>query len=244
MSRAIRAILFDLGGTLMHAGDFWAPFEARADHALAESLRRDGLDVPRGFSAELRARLADYFAEREESLVEVTYYSVVREMLAEKGHRDVPDTVIRAALAALYAVTRENWILERDTLLMFRMLESAGYRMGLVSNAGDDEDVRMLARGFGLEPYFDFILTSAACGYRKPHPRIYQLALANWSFPAGEVAMVGDTLEADILGAQQAGLYSIWITRRARTRGEEAWITPDAEVTTLLEIPELLGKIA
>jgi FMN phosphatase YigB (HAD superfamily) len=120
------------------------------------------------------------------------------------------------------------------------MLESAGYRMGLVSNAGDDKDVKTLARRFRIDGFFDFILTSAACSYRKPHPRIFELALAHWGYPAGEAAMVGDTLDADILGAQQAGLFGIWLTDSS-TSGA---VRPDATIENLLELPELLNRIS
>ncbi len=90
----------------------------------------------------------------------------------------------------------------------------------------------------------DFILTSAACSYRKPHPRIFELALVHWHIPASETAMVGDTLEADVLGAQKAGLYSIWITRRANLKSEDVLrIQPDLSLPTLAGIPAALKAL-
>lgn len=243
MNRFIRAILFDLGGTLMYARHPWEPIEARADQALVDQLRAHGVDIPPEFAAEFRARIADYYNEREQSLFETTYFSVVRAMLLERGHAHVTEAVIRSALDALYSITQGNWVLEEDALLMLKMLESAGYRMGLVSNAGDDKDVLQLVERFRLEPYFDFILTSAACSYRKPHPRIFELALSYWNIPAQDAAMVGDTLEADILGAQNVGLYSIWITRRARNVEARPRIQPEARVVTLSEVPRVLSRI-
>jgi HAD superfamily hydrolase (TIGR01662 family) len=228
----------------MHAREPWEPFEARADRALTDTLRAHGIRLPRGFARAFRSRLTAYYVEREQSLVETTYYSVLAEMLDERGNSRVSEDVLRPALEALYAVTRENWVLEKDALLVLKMLESAGYRLGLVSNAGDDRDVRALAERFGIAPYFDFILTSAACSYRKPHPRIFELALSHWQFPAQEAAMVGDTLEADILGANHAGLYSIWITRRVPSPPPSPAIRPGATVETLIEVPDLLASAA
>lgn len=243
MNRFIRAILFDLGGTLMYARHPWEPFEARADQALADRLRSQGVDVSATFAAEFRERAADYYNQREQSLFETTYFSVLRAMLIERGHAHVTEAVIRSALDALFSITQKNWTLEEDALLVLKMLESAGYRMGLVSNAGDDKDVLQLVERFHLEPYFDFVLTSAACSYRKPHPRIFELALSYWNLPAQDAAMVGDTLEADILGAQNVGLYSIWITRRARHVEEKPRIQPEARVVTLSEVPHVLSRI-
>jgi putative hydrolase of the HAD superfamily len=113
--------------------------------------------------------------------------------------------------------------------------------MGLISNAGDDQDVHQLVRRFGIAPYFDFILTSAACSYRKPHPRIFELAIANWYFLPSETVMVGDNLDADIRGAKNAGLYAVWISRRAGPSGDDQpRVQPDATVSTLAELPTLL----
>lgn len=242
MNRFIRAVLFDLGGTLMYARNPWRPFESRADEALAQRLRAQGVEVPASFAAEFRERVHEYHDERDQSLFETTYFSVVRAMLLERGHDHITDSIVRSALDALFAVTQENWTLEADALLTLKLLESAGYRMGLVSNAGDNQDVFQLVERFKIEPYFDFILTSAACSYRKPHPRIFELALLNWNVPPQDAVMVGDTLEADILGAQNAGLSSIWVTRRAHHKDQKPLIQPDATVATLLEIPQRLSQ--
>lgn len=244
MKRFIRAVLFDLGNTLMYAPKPWPPIEAQADEALTERLRAEGIQVPAAFAQEFRARLTEYYARREQDYFETTYYSVVREMLAERGYPHLDEAVIRSALEALFSVTQQNWKLEEDAPLTLRILESGGYRLGLVSNAGDHKDVLQLAGKFGIEPFFDFVLTSAACSYRKPHPRIFELALTHWALPAREVAMVGDMLNADILGAQKVGLYSIWIDRRSKaSAAETANIHPDAVVQTLDQIPHLLSEL-
>jgi HAD superfamily hydrolase (TIGR01662 family) len=244
--RFIRAVIFDLGHTLMYSPQAWEPVYARADQALAESLRAQGIDLAISeFTVEFRARLHAYYAERSQSLYETTYFSVVRELLEEKGFSHLPQRVIRTALDALFAITQSNWLLESDALPTLRALEACGYRLGLLSNAGDDQDVHQMVERFGIEPYFDFILTSAGCSYRKPHPRIFQLALAHWGFPPSEVAMVGDTLAADIEGAQRLGLYAIWISRRAQPTVEELnRIHPDATVASLAEIPPLLNHLS
>jgi FMN phosphatase YigB (HAD superfamily) len=59
--------------------------------------------------------------------------------------------------------------------------------------------------------------------------------------------MVGDTLGADILGARNSGIFSIWIRRRANTPGNRAHvdnILPDAQIDTLSELPGLFAQLA
>ncbi len=245
MTVIIRAVLFDLGGTLMYSRDAWEPILDRAYNALADSLCTDGFNLARfDLPRTVRYHLDRYFARRDEDLFETTYLTVLNDLLAENGYPNADEKSIRRALDAFYAHTQPNWLLEEDTLLALRTLEAGGYHIGMISNAGDNQDVFQLVDRFGIEPFFDFILTSAACSYRKPHPRIFELAMAHWSIPAHEIAMVGDSLEADIKGARGLGLYSIWITRRASNTANKHGVSPDAEIKTLSELPTLLSRLA
>jgi len=241
----LRAVLFDLGGTLMYERASWDSVTAKADEALTNYLREQGMELNLStFPREFRKRLDKYFKKREKDLLETSYSFVLRDVLTDKGYREVSDGVIRSALDRLFAITQTNWVLEDDTLSTLQKLETDGYRMGLISNAGDDQDVQQLASRFGIARYFDFILTSAACSYRKPHRRIFELALSNWYFLPSEAVMVGDNLDADVRGAKTVGLYAIWINRRAGKRTDDPLsIEPDATVSTLHELPALLDRL-
>ena len=241
----LRAVLFDLGGTLMYERATWEAINARADEALTNYLRSEGLELNLStFPREFRKRISKYFQYREKDLLETTYSSVLRDVLKDKGYGDLPESTLRNALDQLFAITQTNWILEQDTLPTLQKLEQDGYRMGLVSNAGDDQDVQQLARRFGITRYFDFILTSAACSYRKPHRRIFELALSNWYFLPSEAVMVGDNLDADVRGAQSVGLFAVWISRRAGKRTEDQLsIQPDASLSSLSELPAFLDRL-
>jgi putative hydrolase of the HAD superfamily len=241
----LRAVLFDLGGTLMYERATWNAINARADEALTNYLRGEGMELNLStFPREFRNRLRKYFQQREKDLLETTYSFVLRDVLKDKGYGDVPESTLRHALDELFAITQTNWTLENDTLSTLQKLEQDGYRMGLISNAGDDQDVQQLARRFDIARYFDFILTSAACSYRKPHRRIFELALSNWYFLPSEAVMVGDNLDADIRGAQSVGLLAVWISRRAGERTEEQLsIQPDASLSSLSELPAVLDHL-
>jgi putative hydrolase of the HAD superfamily len=241
----IRAVIFDFGGTLMYGRHDWEPFIAQADEALTNYLRSQGIEVNLStFPTQFRKRVNKYFKQREKDLLETTYMFVLRELLKEKGYHAVSSDVLRDALDALFSVTQTNWVLEEDAVQTLKKLEGNGYRLGIISNAGDDKDVQQLARGFGIAQYFDFILTSAACSYRKPHPRIFELALAKWYCPPNEAVMVGDNLDADIRGAKNTGLYAVWINRRADpATGDQNPIQPDASLSTLVELPALLDLL-
>ncbi|MBK7453441.1 MAG: HAD family hydrolase [Anaerolineales bacterium] len=239
----VRHILFDLGGTLMHARRNWLPVLEQADQALTETLRKYDIDLD---SRTFRARLHQYYEQRDKDLQETTYHFVLRELLKELGYAEIAESILRSALDALYLITQKNWVLEDDALEMIRGLKSRNYQLGIFSNAGDDKDVQELVEGFGIRPYFDFVLTSAACFYRKPHPRTFEIALAQWSIPPEEAAMVGDSLIADMAGAKSLNIKTIWLTRRAHFSAEQEAgqrIEPDFSLSTLRALLPTLERI-
>jgi putative hydrolase of the HAD superfamily len=237
----IRHILFDLGGTLMHAHGNWLPVFERADQALTDKLREHHIKLE---SKIFRARLREYYNQRDKDFQETSYHFVLRELLKELGYAEIDEPVLRSALDTMFSITQTNWILEDDTVAALQALKSNGYHLGIFSNAGDDKDVHQLIANFGVRAHFDFVLTSAACYYRKPHARAFEIALAQWSIPPEDAAMVGDSLEADIFGANNLGMQSIWIKRRAQfTEDEEQRIRPNFSLSNLNELFPTLEQI-
>jgi HAD superfamily hydrolase (TIGR01662 family) len=242
-SKKIEVLLFDLGGTLMFEKDPWPPIFARAEAALRQELAATGLHL----DAQAYGRsptFLDYYNERRAlraDTAEEPSAELLGSLLRDRqgGTAAVPD--IRRALRAMYTVTQANWLPEADALPTLMTLKSRGYRLGLVSNAADDANTQTLIDKGGLRELVECILVSAVCGVRKPDPRIFQLALDHFGIQPAQAAMVGDALEADVLGANQIGMLSIWITRRAAPNaGDLARIRPAAQVDALAEIPALL----
>lgn len=241
-AQPIRHILFDLGGTLMHARGSWHPIHQRADKSLADTLRAHNITLDTNI---FRARLGQYYEQRDKDFEETTYHFVLRELLREMGYTDVAESILRSALNAMYAITQSNWGLEKDSLAALQKLKAKNYHLGIFSNAGDDKDVQDLVKNFGIRPYFDFVLTSAACYYRKPHPRAFEIALAQWNIQPEESIMIGDSLPADIGGAKNLGMQTIWITRRAQfTPDEKQRIQPGFEMPSFDELFPILERIS
>lgn len=247
MQRAMKAVVFDLGGTLIHFDGAWTEVMQQAMRDLLAHLQAGGreLDAEK-FLQEFHARLQEYYVQREAEFVEYTTAHILRTLLSDMGHPGLNAAEMAAALRTLYGTSQSHWKPEADAVETLEALRAAGYHMGIISNASDDDDVQTLVDKAALRPYMDFVLSSAACGIRKPNPMIFKIALKDWGYLPGEVAMVGDTLGADILGARNAGLYSIWITRRAEkpaNRDHADTIRPDAVVETLAELPGLLQSM-
>jgi putative hydrolase of the HAD superfamily len=242
-----KGILFDGGNTLFYFDGNWEDVLARASRQLMTHLQSVGLDVNEGnFLSVFRRRMDEYYVQREVEFIEYTTARVLRDLLNELGYGELNAQVLETALKQFYGVSQAHWKGDETAEPTLKALQAAGYRLGVISNASDDSDVQTLIANAGLHPYLDFILTSAACGIRKPNPRIFEIALEKWGFAPSEAAMVGDTLGADILGARNAGLYSIWVTKYADKPGNHDHldtIQPDAEIKTLAELPQLLKEL-
>lgn len=244
MPGLLRAVFFDLGNTLLYydgvAADVFAQSTAATLAALTDAgLRLDEAEFPAVFGG----RLKDYHVVRETEFIETTTRAILADVLTKYGYPDTPDEVLRDALAAMYATSQAHWHIEADTRGMLEALHGR-YQLAIISNAADDDDVQKLVDKNCIRPYFDLILTSAAVGIRKPQPQIFYEAMIRMDTRPEEAVMVGDTLGADILGALNVGMSSIWITRRANTaenREVRDTILPDAAIATLAELPDLLA---
>jgi putative hydrolase of the HAD superfamily len=182
-----------------------------------------------------------YYDRRGDDTKEETTAALLKQLLQEQGNLNVSDEVIAKALRSMYAVTQSNWFPEEDAIPTLQTLKDRGFRLGLISNAADDQNTQTLVDKGDFRPYLEFIISSAAFGIRKPHPFIFQTALDHFQVNANEAVMVGDLLETDILGAHQIGMKSIRITRRAIKTKNRPKVRPDAVVSTLGEISPLLS---
>jgi len=171
---------------------------------------------------------------------------VLRQVLEVLGAPTPGEAVIARALAAMFAVSEARWGPMPGLHPMLDELRARGYRLGLISNASDVANVERLLNLAGLEGAFDPQLVSAAEGVRKPDPSLFLRVLTAWKLPPEAVVMVGDTLGEDILGAQRAGLRSIWFTPDADTaanRALEGSLRPEATAADLLALPDLIRSL-
>jgi HAD superfamily hydrolase (TIGR01549 family) len=243
----IKAVIFDLGNTLLYFDGNWPEVFSRANQGMTDRLAQAGLALDRErFIKDFRDRLDTYHNQREIDFLELSTARILEDTLAAHGFLSVREKVKMEALAGLYAASQEFWIPEEDLIPTMEALQLSGIRMGVISNAGDDRDVQTLVDKARIRPYLEYILTSAASGMRKPDHRIFALGLQFFGLSPMEVVMVGDTLNADILGANLMGITSVWITRRADTannRVVQEKIKPNAVIDTLADLPELLRSL-
>jgi putative hydrolase of the HAD superfamily len=111
------------------------------------------------------------------------------------------------------------------------------YQLILITNGSPDLQNTKLTLTPELLPYFNHIVISGDFGKGKPDPSIFEHALSRLSLQKEEVIMVGDNLMTDILGANRAGIKSVWINRQQKDRNE---VIPTYEIQHLKELFTIL----
>lgn len=104
------------------------------------------------------------------------------------------------------AATKEKVI--PGAIELLRELKSL-YTIVILSNGFEEVQAQKMASS-GLLPYIDHIVLSETAGANKPSRRIYDYAFSISRSRPSESIMIGDSWEADIIGAETAGIPAIW----------------------------------
>jgi putative hydrolase of the HAD superfamily len=124
-----------------------------------------------------------------------------------------------------------------DAHEVLNTLRQRGYKLGIVTN-GSSESQRAKIRAADLAPKVDVILVSAEEESAKPAPKIFLRAAERLQVSSAACLFVGDNPEADIGGAQSAGMQAVWVKRHLpwpETQTQNCHAI--AELTELLTLP-------
>lgn len=212
----IRAVLFDLGDTLWHFPNF------PSDDALAAEYGRRMQELLRSWDvgAGLGVPLARAVMEADRQL---TREAMVGDGRSPDFHAAVQAcaralglVVDRARAASLWdAMHVGGGFLKRtlfpDAIPLLHELRRRGYSVAAVTNRsfGGDRFFDEM-RELGLLELFDSWAVSADDGWLKPHRALFDKALDEIDVPPREALMVGDDLLADVFGAAQLGMGTVW----------------------------------
>lgn len=243
----IRGVIFDLGSTLIRFDGDWNEVRGRGLHAMLEQFEQEGLAVDgQAFAERFNHTLESSLKERESSGLEIPTESLLRLVLAQFGKWQVEDGIVKRVVERMFRESEGVWKPMPGLIDVLDELKATGYRLGIISNAGNVDNVQRLIDNAGIRGYFDPILISAAVGIRKPHALIFETVLKAWDLPAREVVMIGDMLNADIAGAQQTGMRQIWLTADAdneSNRADAHLIVPETTVERLRDVPAAVKRM-
>jgi len=149
---------------------------------------------------------------------------------------DITDTPRVHRMATRYNHIREAAVSPLpgaiETLQRLKDMDS---RLGMLTN-GSSEGQRAKIERFSLAPFFDHIQIEGEFGIGKPDARVFQHALDALSVEPADAWMVGDNLDADIRGAQQVGIYAVWVDAQGNGPPDGSTVRPDMTIRQLSDL--------
>jgi len=229
----MKAVLFDLGHTLINYHNDWKGPERKAVGNVAKMVCQV---TDRCKEKDVQVYLLDLLDQgRKRKLtehIEIPLPDVLNDCYARFGC-DGDDGLILQGMEAFYAVLLEKRELVPGAKEMLEDIRARGYSIGLISDVAwgltSDYPMRDM-KHFGLDEYFDDFVFSTDVGIRKPNPRIFKLALFNIGAKAEESIYVGNNLQADIQGALGVGMTAV--LKRSDFYEHDECIIPSAKVST------------
>ncbi len=219
----IRACVFDAYGTLFdvtsaaarekHAlGDKWQP--------LAELWRAKQLQYT--WLRSLMGRHADFWQVTGEALD----YSL--------ASLKIVDPALRERLMSLY-LTLTSYPEVKATL---EKLKAGGMKLAILSN-GTPKMLAAATENAAIADLLDAVLSVEQVGIFKVHPSVYALATQRFGIERSQVCFLSSN-GWDAHAAKAYGFHVVWCNRFGQAP-EQLPEVPDGQITTLAELPEILG---
>jgi len=231
----IRAVLFDLGNTLVayyQPPDFMPVLRRPLDACLLtlghSPLRRDEQTALIHQALELNQERADFAVWPLEERLRVLFSPYAPDAA-------LTERLCAAFLEPILSTARVN----PDALPVLTGLREIGVKTAVVSNTpwgSCGRAWRSELRRHGLLAALDAVVFCTEVGWRKPHPTPFRRALELLDVPAQEAVFVGDDPVWDVEGARSAGLRPILLASPERAAGS-------VQVTIATSLPDVLRKI-
>jgi len=221
--RGIKACVFDAYGTLFDfnsaVGQFRDRFGGKADQV----------------SALWRTKQLEYTWLRSLMRQHADFWQVTQDALDYALEAfGIDDRPLRDGLIAAYL----QLLPYPDVPETLRTLKGKGVRLVILSN-GSPAMLMAAVKSSGLSELIETALSVEQVGVYKPDPRVYRLAEEKLALSGKEIAFLSANAW-DAAGAANAGLRVVWINRFGQRR-ERLPAGPDAEITSMAELPALLG---
>ena len=145
-----------------------------------------------------------------------------------------PNTKTIHQIADLYIAYLPTFnFLYNDALNLLNYLKPK-YKLHIITNGFAEVQTKKLEHS-GLNQFFETVTNSETAGVKKPNPKIFEFALKQANTNPISSLMIGDSLEADIQGAQAVGIETIYFNEFKTTHQ-----TKTIEVVKLIEIKKYL----
>ncbi len=249
----LRAVFFDFVNTIAEFHDLSFADTSRNLHQL---LVDSGYHVSFSqFHQSYTEVIKGYITIRNELYKEVSNLDFIVATLKRLGMEANPtDPQLKSIVSAYFIPFRESLRVfpgTRDTLATLK--NDYSLKLGLVSNFTSTQAIHEFLTHLELHPFFDVVIVSSEVEIRKPHPRIFEIALEKLSVKPDESVFVGDDIECDIAGAHNIGMFTVQIRSPAPPPIDQIAMSdnmlngsclPDYKIESISEIINIIQSLS
>ena len=242
----IRAVIFDLGGTLIeYAGEFdtWPALEEPGLNAAFSVLGSGGLALPdiEQFRTVAFELLPDGWRQATAGEKNLTVAGFLTEILDTLGLESPTGPLLDEAATCYEQAICAGAVAIPHGRETVAQLSAIGYKLGLISNTMFSGRAHMsdLDR-FGLTSYFESFLFSADVNKWKPNRAPFDQVVVELGVTPETAVFVGDDPGADVIGARRAGLRVVHFESSKRFPSPAEAARPDATIDDLRQLTPVL----
>ena len=198
----IEHVFFDLDHTL------W-DFDKNSELAFKEVFEKQNITIElEDFLAVYKPINFKYWKLYRDNSVskEALRYGRLKESFDALKFNTLDTTINLIADDYIEYLPKNNYLLEGGMDILDTLKDR--YKLHIITNGFEEVQQKKMI-GSGIHEYFETITTSEEAGVKKPHPQIFQIAIDKSGANISRSVMIGDNLEADIIGAHQFGLQVI-----------------------------------
>ena len=130
-----------------------------------------------------------------------------------------------------FADARSQITVANDVLELLASLNKQ-YRLIAITNGNVEVEK------FNLNGMFELVLQAGPHGKAKPHSALFDTAAAKLNIPHSEILHIGDSLDTDVQGANNAGCQSVWLNNQ-ETQYKYKGLA-DIEISNILALRHLV----
>jgi putative hydrolase of the HAD superfamily len=228
----LEAVIFDLDDTLH---DDTVAYRRASERVAEEVARERGVDasaLQTAYIAEIQRFWGNLSSDQLSESIGDVRTAMWRAALRAAG---IDEPALAERCAADYNRFRKDELkLWPGVLDLLSKLRREGVRLALLTN-GFAETHREKIAQLELNDAFDELFIADEVGMLKPDPRLFRYACKQLGVEPAAAAMVGDRYDRDVVGAAEAGLYTVWLNVRGESLAAGAR-APDALVHEFAEV--------
>jgi putative hydrolase of the HAD superfamily len=224
----VKAVLFDLGNTLIHL-DHYKTFQKMLKiHGITrtiEEIEEAFAKAAKEFDIKKQSGLPAHEVYTQSNIHILKHLGVKNPKRLRTLAEDIDLQWFKVSKIYVYP----------DVKPTLTKLRKKGLKLGLITD-GYKSDLEQMLPKTGLQRFFDVCVCADTIGKRKPNPQVFEYALNQLKVQPSDAVFIGDRLDTDYVGAQKAGMTPILISRenKKETKGVN-FITSLEEIFTLLK---------